>query len=72
MKPGTCKDTPLQNGLREHYAVSDLNYVIDLFQVVTDFSSFVYKFIITFNLDQIQNANTVESFSYIPENAWIT
>lgn len=32
--------------LKEHSAVSGLNYMIDLFQVVTDFSSFMYKFII--------------------------
>lgn len=68
MRQETLKDTPLQNGLKEHSA--RLNYVIDLFQVVTDFSSFIQTFII---LTKARfRMPTCKSFSYIPENAWIT
>lgn len=46
MKREAHKDTPMQNGLKEHSVVSGLNCMIDLFQVLTDFSSFIHKFII--------------------------
>lgn len=43
------ENIPAQNGLKEHSTVSGLNLLTDLFQVVTDFSPFIYKCVIIFN-----------------------
>lgn len=46
MKREVHKDTPMQNGLKEHSVVSGLNYMTDLCQALTEFSSFIHKSII--------------------------